>query len=435
MAVEVLMPKLGATMETGTIISWLKNEGEVVQVGEPILEIMTDKINMELEATNGGILLKKLYDNDSEVPVLVPIAYIGDPGETIVEKTKTIPTIGIEKKNEVELAATDDESADQHSNESVVNAKIRRTPAARKLAKSHGVDLSKVQGTGTNHRIHLKDVKLFIEKSSKSISPLAQKMAEQHHIDSTAIQTNHNKIQKEDVLKEITRRPASTVNYHGIRKVVGERMAKSAQTVPHVTLNTEVDMSSAIQLRNSLIESIKRKTGQRLSFTEIIIKSVAYTLKSHPMLNSSLNGNVIELHSDINIGLAVSIPNGLVVPVIRNADHKGFAELTEESKNLAKKARENRITSDDLHGGTFTISNLGMYAVDSFTPIINQPESAILGVGRIREQVISINGKIDARPFMSLSLSFDHRVIDGAPAAQFLTDLKEILENPYELMV
>ncbi|MED1472425.1 dihydrolipoamide acetyltransferase family protein [Bacillus salipaludis] len=434
MAVEVQMPKLGATMEKGIIVGWLKNEGDPVKIGEPILEIMTDKINIEVEATNEGVLLKKLYEADAEVEVLVPIAYIGEPGE-VIDKME-------EERLENDLTSPDENKELDHqmnnglaSRSFLVETKIRRTPAAVKLAKTHGINLSQIKGSGPNQRIQLKDVEVFIKNSSISISPLAKKITHRQQIDRSTIETTNSKIRREDVVKAIPQKHISTINYNGIRKVVGERMLKSANTAPHVTLNTEVDMTKVIEIRNLLIDKIVKKTGFKLSFTEMIVKSTAHVLRSHPMLNSSLNGNQIDLHTDINIGLAVAIPNGLIVPVIRNADQKGLAELTEESKKLANNARDNRLTADELSGGTFTISNLGMYAVDSFTPIINQPEAAILGVGRIRDQVVSINGAIVVRPIMSLSLSFDHRIVDGAPAAHFLTDLKEILENPFELMV
>lgn len=435
MAVVVQMPKLGATMERGTILEWLKDEGDSVEIGEPILEIMTDKINMEVEAVSQGVLLKKLYEADTEVPVLVPIAYIGEPGETILEEPI------VQSKNETTVNKADEACESEKGTGQpdpqtfLTESKIRRTPVALKFAKSHGVDLRHVKGSGPNQRIQLMDVEMYFKKqSSIAITPLAEKMAIDQNVDIAAIQSGA-KIQKDDVVTKIPSKLTNSINYNGIRKVVGERMAMSVNTAPHVTLHTEVDMTKAIEIRTALLETIKNKTGSRLSFTEIIIKSVAKALKAHPMVNASLNGNKIDLHDDVNIGLAVAIPNGLIVPVIRNADQKGLAELTKESKQLAKQARENRLGAEALSGGTFTISNLGMYAVDAFTPIINQPESAILGVGRIREQVVSINGSIEVRPQMALSLSFDHRVIDGAPAAHFLTDLREILENPYELMV
>lgn len=434
MAVEVQMPKLGATMEKGTIIAWLKDEGDSIKIGDPILEIMTDKINMEVEATSEGILLKKLYEADEEVPVLVPIAYIGEPGEKVEELSDDKAENGLTAGDEsVEQKIQPLKQEPIHFDK--VETKIRRTPAALKLAKSHGIDLGQVKGTGPNQRIHLQDVERFINHSRIAITPLAKKIAAAQQIDTTAIKTSNQKIQKEDVNKVIPRKRVNTINYNGIRKVVGERMAKSANTAPHVTLHTEVDMTKAMEMRQLLLEKIKRRTGYRLSYTEIIVKAVAHTLKLHPMLNASLIGDHIELYEEIHIGVAVAIPNGLIVPVIRHADQKGLAQLTEDSKKLTKSARDNRLISDDLSGGTFTISNLGMYAVDCFTPIINQPEAAILGVGKIREQVVSVNGKIEVRPMMSLSLSFDHRIVDGAPAAHFLTDLKEILENPYELMV
>jgi pyruvate dehydrogenase E2 component (dihydrolipoamide acetyltransferase) len=436
MPVEVLMPKLGATMEKGTIIEWLKNEGDPVEIGEPILEIMTDKIGMEVEASASGILLKKLYEKDAEVPVMVPIAYIGEPGEKIEAKTVVDQEIQIKKDKKVIQHEESNQTGENLYQTNNVDSKPRRTPAALKLARQHGIDLRKIKGSGPNNRIHVKDVELFIQ-NSKKLTPLAKKIAENTKVDTNSIPVslNYKKVRKEDVIKEIPRNGARSVKYYGIRKIVGERMVQSIHTAPHVTLSTEVDMTAAIDLRKRLIDKIQAITGYRLSFTEIIVKCVAHTLKAHPMLNASLIGDQIEIHSDINIGIAVAIPNGLIVPVIKNADQKGLALLTEESKKMVKSARENTLTSEKLSGGTFTISNLGMYEIDTFTPIINQPESAILGVGRIRDQVVSVNSSIEIRPQMTLSLSFDHRIIDGAPAAQFLTDLKEILENPYELMV
>lgn len=429
MAVEVLMPKLGATMEKARIIQWFKQEGDSVQIGEPILEIMTDKINMEVEATNEGILIKKLYEEDTEVPVLDVIAYIGETDESIEEKTKEKPALLCsENKDHSRKFIIDTVISTPSSPE----LKVRRTPAALKLAQIHGIDLRRVKGTGAYNRIHVQDVELYI-KSQKNATSLAEKIAIDQNINLTNISSS--KIGKEDVLHHIPKKVSHSIPYNGIRKVVGDRMVNSVNQVPHVTLNTEVDMTKASELRSFLLDKIQKKTGLRLSYTEIIVKSVAHALSFHPMMNASLNGNQIDMHSEINIGLAVAIPNGLVVPVITNADQLGLAELTVKSKKLAKLARENRLSLGQMQSGTFTISNLGMYAVDSFTPIINQPESAILGVGRVKEQVVSINGAIEVRPQMSLSLSFDHRVVDGAPAAHFLTDLKNILENPYELFI
>jgi pyruvate dehydrogenase E2 component (dihydrolipoamide acetyltransferase) len=221
----------------------------------------------------------------------------------------------------------------------------------------------------------------------------------------------------------------------GIRKVIADRMAQSAYTAPHVTLTTEVDMTNCVSLRKELLPMIEKINGHRLSFNEVIVKATAHTLLHYPDINVSLENNEIIYHSQVNVGFAVAVPNGLVVPVVKNANLLGLAAITEECKTLGKAARDGKLLPEQMKNGTFTISNLGMYAIDAFTPIINQPESAILGVGRIQEKPVGVNGEIKLRSMMSLSLSFDHRIIDGAPAAEFLTSLKETLENPYKLII
>jgi pyruvate dehydrogenase E2 component (dihydrolipoamide acetyltransferase) len=220
-----------------------------------------------------------------------------------------------------------------------------------------------------------------------------------------------------------------------MRKVIAQRMVQSAFTAPHVTLTSEVDMLNVKELRNQILPIIQEQTGERLSYTEILMKAVSKALERHPIINASLQNDLIIYHKKINIGLAVSVPNGLVVPVIENVDQLGLSALTRECKQISKSARAGKLKPDQLSGSTFTISNLGMYAVDSMTPIINQPESAILAVGQIKEKPVGVKGSIQLRPMMTLNLSIDHRIIDGAPAAAFLTELKELLENPTLLLV
>ncbi|SDO48476.1 pyruvate dehydrogenase E2 component (dihydrolipoamide acetyltransferase) [Paenibacillus sp. yr247] len=435
MATEVLMPKLGATMENGKILMWHKKEGDSIINGEILLEVMTDKVNIEVEAEVSGILLKTLFQQDEDVPVMQVIAYIGNEGEGI---PGTAAQSIMEAKEQVPSAA----------------GKLRRTPAARKLASDRNVDLRQVTGSGPLGRIHRSDVEKFISRKADKIvvTPLARKMAEDQQLVVDEIKGTgiHGKITSQDVQshlqqkspetsKSIEAKPigesAERVRVEGIRKVVGRRMAESAFVAPHVTLVSEADMSQAMKLREQLLPSIEKRTGFRLSYTEMIMKAVAHSLRNHPMVNASLQGDYIMLNRDVHIGLAVAVPNGLLVPVIRDVDKKGLAALTEESKTLGKLARDQKLGLDQMTGGTFTISNLGMYAVDSFTPIINQPESAILGVGRIHDKAVGVDGSIELRPMMTLSLSFDHRVIDGAPAAAFLTEIKGILENPLELLL
>lgn len=413
MAKEVLMPKLGMTMETGTIVQWFKEEGDSVEAGEVLLEVMTDKINIEVESYESGTLLKKYYQEDDVVPVNQVIAYIGNPGEQVPDEPPALD--GDQAEAGEETVETADEKAPSEAQQSVDQTidKPRATPAARKLAREHDIDLRSVVGSGPRGRIHREDVQNYIDQQLRK--PAATKPEQP--------------IERRPIVDQ-PRTPIS-----GMRKVIGERMVQSVHEAPHVTLHTEVDMTQAVEMRKKLLPVIEEKTGLRLSYTEIIIKAVATVLKDHPMLNASIVGKEIVSHSDINIGLAVSHPEGLLVPVIERADQLGLAELTRTSKQLAKEAREGRLNPDRLQGGTFTISNLGMYAVDSFTPIINLPETAILGVGRIVEKPVGYNGEIVLRSMMALSLSFDHRIVDGAPAAAFLTQLKDVLENPFQMLI
>jgi pyruvate dehydrogenase E2 component (dihydrolipoamide acetyltransferase) len=407
MAKEVFMPKLGMTMETGTIMKWLVEEGEPVTAGDIILEVMTNKINIEVEAYETGTMLKILYDEGEEVPVNQVIAYIGEKGEKLGGTFKPKP------ENDIKLVANEEKSIEIKKGEQEQKSqKPRATPSARRLAREYDVSLFDIQGTGPKGRIHRRDVESHLQ-----VVPTSDELVE----DTT------KKAERSTDIKAI--------KVTGMRKVIGDRMQQSFSKAPHVTLHSEVDMSEAMKLRQQLLPIIEQKTGLRLSYTEIILKAVGVTLRDHPMLNATLVNDEIHLHSQIDIGLAVSYPDGLLVPLIREVDKLGLAELTEQSKNVAHAAREGKLLPNQLLGGTFTVSNLGMYRVDQFTPIINLPETAILGVGQIKERPVGVNGEILLRSIMSLSLSFDHRTIDGAPAAAFLTQLVETLENPAHLLI
>lgn len=444
MASEVVMPKLGATMEEGTIVSWLVQVGEEVDEGDPIVEIQTDKIVMEIEAEETGVLLKTLYDDNAVVKVHEVIAYIGEEGES-VNQLKNQPSNASPVVKEVNPLTT---SKDNNVKEMKLNGeKIRRTPAARKLAEENQINLSDIDGSGPKGRIQKIDVENYLETNSTKITPLAKKVAGDQGIDYSNMtgSGSNGKIVKDDVMfpnlsieiekESNNNQEDKRVPFKGLRKVVAERMSKSAYTAPHVTLASEVDMTTCVSMRKELLPSIEKMNGYRLSFNEIIVKAVAQTLQNHPNINISLQNDEIIYHSNINVGFAVAIPNGLVVPVVKNANQMGLAAITKECKSLGALAREGKLLPEQMKEGTFTISNLGMYAVDAFTPIINQPEAAILGVGRIVEKPVSFNGEIALRSMLSLSLSFDHRIIDGAPAAAFLTELKDVLENPFKLMI
>ncbi|QCJ44209.1 2-oxo acid dehydrogenase subunit E2 [Bacillus sp. S3] len=447
MAKEIFMPKLSSTMAEGTLLQWFKEEGESVDIGEPLFEIMTDKINIEVEAYDAGILLKKYFQVDEQVPVNQIIGYIGEAEETVPDTSPGISGSEEAAKEEAEVQTPAKVVSVEAAPAGSQNGeKPRATPAARKLARVNELVLGNIQGSGPNGRVQKSDVVAVIESVSAmpKATPLARKIAVAEQVDLSAVTGSgiNGKIVKTDVISRAAKAEAAPApaqsqrkKMSGMRKVIAERMAQSAYTAPHVTLTTDVDMTKVKEIRASLLPVVEKQTGLRLSYTEVLIKASAAALSRHPEVNVSIEGDEIVQHGHVHIGLAVAVPGGLMVPVVKDVLFKGLSELTQDAKDIGKRARENKLLPDQLKGSTFTISNLGMYSVDAFTPIINQPDSAILGVGRIVDKPVAVNGALEIRPMITLSLSFDHRAIDGAPAAAFLTELKQILENPFELLV
>ncbi|MFK9091807.1 dihydrolipoamide acetyltransferase family protein [Bacillus salipaludis] len=451
MAKEIFMPKLSSTMAEGTLLQWFKEEGDSVEIGEPLFEIMTDKINIEVEAYDPGILLKKYFQVDDQVPVNQIIGYIGEAGEKVPDTSPGIS--GSEEAEQVvsveAMVSTPAETAipvgTGAAGESGQSEKPRATPAARRLARVNDLTLGSIKGSGPNGRVQKRDVVTVVESAAAQpkATPLARKIAAAEQVDLFAVTGSgiNGKIVKTDVMPPASRAedalaPAASQRkkMSGMRKVIAERMAQSAYTAPHVTLTTDVDMTKVKELRSTLLPIIEKQTGLRLSYTEVLIKASGAALARHPEVNVSIEGDEIVQHGPVHIGLAVAVPGGLMVPVVKDVLFKGLAEVTQDAKDIGQRARDNKLLPDQMKGSTFTISNLGMYAIDAFTPIINQPDSAILGVGRIVDKPVAVNGALEIRPMMTLSLSFDHRAIDGAPAAAFLTELKQILENPFELL-
>lgn len=448
MAEKLLLPKMGATMEEGMIDTWLVEEGEKIEAGDPIVAVQTDKITIEVEAENDGVLLKKLYEPGDIVPVQQVIAFIGEEGENLDNIMEDVreDVFGVENEiKETEFISNGNVESVISTGNKEETIPIRRTPIARRLAEENNVNLKDISGSGPLGRIQKRDIEYYCKSSQKKITPLAQKIAADFQIVTSNIDGSgtHGKIIKDDIIS--ANRPSISeqlqvkrVPFKGMRKVIAQRISDSFYSAPHVTLNTEVDMTECVKLRQKLLPVIEQLENVRLSYNEILIKATAFTLKNNPNINISLdNDKDILYHSDINIGIAVAVPDGLVVPVLNNVDKKGLGTVAKEAKAIAKKAKDGSLTIDEMQGSTFSISNLGMYAIDGFTPIINQPNAAILGVGRIQKKLVIVDDEDEAkvRSMMILSLSFDHRIIDGAPAAQFLTDLKEVLENPYKLMV
>ncbi len=432
MAIEIQMPKLGLTMEEGTVVRWLKKEGDKVNAGEILAEITTDKISHELEAPGDGILAKIIVGEGKTVPCQALLAALTSPGEKYEVSEDTAP----EEKAAVSQAATSGPVECKTVASPVAGgSRIKISPIAKALAKKGNIDISLVNATGPEGRIVLKDIEAYLASGQSKVkaSPVASKMAEEY---SVQLEPSESRIMKKDIEQLMNAKSAALlaerIPLRGIRKVIAERMSQSWNIAPHVTINMEADMTEAMSLREKINQP---KSGLKVSYTDILTKLVAHALTSFPTVNASLiNGEIVK-HSEINLGIAVALDDALIVPVIKNVASLGIGEISAQIKDMAERARTNKLMPDEISGGTFTITNLGMYGVDSFTPIINQPESAILGVNRIVEKPVVVKGAVVVRPMMNLSLSFDHRLIDGALAARFLGKVKELLENPALLFV
>ena len=364
MVTNIVMPKLSLTMKEGTVGKWYKKEGDSVEKGEPVVEVVSEKATYDLEAPASGVLRKIIAEEGVDVPVNAPIGIIGAADETLPE---------------TEASA---EAAEETGGES--ERRVLASPAAKRLAKEHGIDISAVEGSGPEGRISEEDVKRFADQRSGTMPKVKQ-----------------------------------TVHLGGFRKTSAERLSASFRTAPHSTIFVEVPFSSAKTLREKL----------EVSYTSILVKAVAKALAEHPWINSTLQGDLIKMFEDINVGVAVATENGLVVPVIHSADKKSLSEIEGTIREKTEKARQGKLSKEEVSGGTFTVTNLGMYGVDFFAPIINPPEAAILGVGRIADKLTMVDGKVDAVPFVTLSLSYDHRIVDGAPAGTFLQSVKEKIEK------
>jgi pyruvate dehydrogenase E2 component (dihydrolipoamide acetyltransferase) len=354
-------------MKEGTVGKWYKKEGESVEKGEPIVEVVSEKATYDLEAPSSGILKKVLVQAGVDVPVNAVIGVITAPDEPFSETAAVTET--------------------QETVEAEGEKRVPASPAAKRLAKEYGIDLSTVAGSGLEGRIGEDDVQRVIEQRSGAAPKVKQ-----------------------------------TIPLSGFKKTTAERLSMSFRTAPHSTIIMETDVTKAAETH--------QKT--QVSYTTIIVKAAAKALSELPMMNSTLEGDRIKMFEDVNVGVAVATENGLVVPVIHNADKKPLKEIDAAIKELTEKARQSKLTKEDLTGGTFTITNLGMYDVDFFTPIINPPEAAILGIGKIIEKPVAVNAKIEIKPVLMLSLSYDHRIVDGAPAAQFLQHIKQQIENTPE---
>jgi pyruvate dehydrogenase E2 component (dihydrolipoamide acetyltransferase) len=412
MATEVIVPKVDMVMDEATFVEWLKDEGEQVDKGEPLFVILTDKANIEIEAPASGILAGLRAQPDDVLPVTEVIGYLLEPGENLPEFSDRAPDSPVEGR--AAPSPIPPEPTAREEPPSIIGGKVRATPVARRLAREMGVDLTRLIGRGPRGRIHKADVETYAQRERQPISP--------------ALSPAATSVPLPDARKR------DTVPLAGPRKIIAQRMTHSAFTAPHITLALHVDMSEAARLRSRLLEPLEERSGHRLSFTAIIARAVAAVLPQHPYLNASLRGEEIVLWEDVHLGIATSVEDYLIVPVIRQAQLLELEQLVSTLADLSARARAKRLTPAEMSGSTFTITNLGMFGIEAFTAIINPPEAAILAVGRIVDTPASVDGEIGLRPLMHLTLSADHRIVDGAAGARFLAELKATLENPYLLI-
>lgn len=419
MRYEVIMPKLSLTMVEGTIIKWYKSCGDTVAKGEVLLEVMTDKINMEVEAPFSGVLKEILLPEGESIEVIKPIAVIeGEEGQE---------DFGVSFTEGNEAAEERPQRANACGSERQDELRIAASPAARAFARQNNIDLGKIVGTGPNGRIILENV-VNLKRNMPRMTPAARKIGEENAVDMSSIATA-KKIYKKDVMELLDSKykASSEESLTGIQRTMAKRMTESWTKIPHVTLNMEIDMEHVVRLKKVIYEELHTK----VSYTDIFIKASSMGIEEFPAINSSLVDDRIIKYHDINIGVAADTPMGLVVPVIRGTQRKTILEISSDAKDIIEKARNGKLSQRDITGGTFTVTNLGMFDIDSFTPIINSPEAAILGINRLRQGPVYSGGKVEFKPIVTLSLSFDHRIIDGATGAKFLKRVKFFLENPY----
>ncbi len=413
MAFEIKMPQLGLTMEEGTVTKWIKQQGDAVKAGDVLLEITTDKLTSEVVSEYDGILLKIVAQEGEDVPVKGLLAYVGQAGETVEGEISQKAVEDAPKQTQIQQP-TEPVLTIQNGN------RIKISPLAKKTAAKLGVDYTTIKGSGPMGRIVQKDILSAAENTKTVSAPITE----------TTPTMSTNVSSKASTLELME--GDEVIKMTGMRKVVAERMTKSAREIPTVTQNVKIDVTDLVALRKKINEELNVK----YSLNDYIIKAVAKALKQNRHILVSMDGDQIIKRAHVNIGMAVALEEGLIVPVIKDADKMGLDEISKTAKDLAERARTNKLGLEEYKGSTFSISNLGMFCVETFDPIINQPDSGILGVCAVQDElVMDEEGNISKRQFMRISFTFDHRLIDGATAAKFEVVIKELLENPMQILV
>jgi pyruvate dehydrogenase E2 component (dihydrolipoamide acetyltransferase) len=414
---EIVMPRLSDSMEEGTILQWMKQVGDEVAIGEELVEIETDKANMAYEADVAGTLTEVLAQEGDTLPIGTPIAVVGDAVDGGSPPAGPVtagdpPPLPVAKASSGVVPPTVPPAGEEHSGDAVPGERVKASPVARRIARDKGIDLSGVEGSGPSGRI----IKADVEKATGTAgqpAASAPQAAPAGSSETAKGQTTYEELSK-------------------LQQVVARRMSESKATAPHFYLEAEIDMSAAVAARKSL--KAMAADGEVVpSFNDMVVKACALALKEHPRANGAYRDGRFELYSRVNVGVAVAAQDALVVPTVFDADKKGLRQIAEDSRTVASKVRDGSITPPELSGGTFTVSNLGMYGIDNFSAVINTPQAAILAVGAIKERAVVRKGGITSAHMLEVTLACDHRILYGAPAAEFLARVRALLEEPLAL--
>ena len=469
MAEVIIMPKLGFNMNEGKLVQWYKNEGDEIAKGEPLFSIETDKTNMDIEATSDGVVKKLLIEEGDQIPVTLPIAVVGaadeDVSAVVADAKAQLESGGAapaEEKEEAPAAAPAEEKKPAAVPETE-GGRLKITPRARRVAAENDLSIEDlaITGTGWQGGICEQDILDYLESNKIKATPVAAAMAKAEGIDLADITGTgvNGKIMKEDVEKAVAaaakkaeaaaeaaadeaeftadgKEILEKVPYAGVRKVIGDRLSESKFTAPHLYFTQKVNMEDVIALRKKVNAAQDKKT----SVTDFIARATVIALQKYPEMNSSLVGDTIIKYKSVNLGIAVASPTGLIVPNIKDSQNLSVVELSKASTPLFEKAREGKLAINEYSGGTFTISNLGMFGIENFTAIINPPEVGILSISSTKDEPFVVtkedgSKEIQIKPMMNIQLTVDHRIIDGLLAAQFVTEIKKLLENPISLLV
>lgn len=417
---EIHMPRLSDTMEEGVISTWVKKVGDKVASGDVLVEIETDKAVMEFEAYEDGFLVKQNFSEGDTVPIGEVIGFIADSPDAVPEAAAAPAAPATEapkeEPKEEQAAAAPAPAADEPAGE-----RPRTSPLARRLAKEYGLDITKIQGSGPKGRIVRADIEAAKDGAAAQEAPAAPAPS----APAPAAQAAPT---QDDV------RGSEEVKTSNVRKVIARRLTESKQTVPHFYLRRSIDAEALKAFRGQINEQLS-STGVKVSFNDLIVKACATALKLHPEVNTSWVNDTLVQHHRTNVGVAVAVDAGLVVPVLHDTDKATLSEISTRTRELAGKARDNKLKPQEMSGGTFSVSNLGMFGIDSFSAVINPPEAAILAVGAMRPEAVVVDGEVAVRNRIALELSVDHRAVDGAVGAAFLKELAEILEEPMRIIL